>query len=355
MQTGGLVDVKLTATERASDASDPTITPRQYRRGTIQEFNEGGMKVLYPADNAWVLPVLDTIPSKDIKKRVTAVPPPKAHLIDATGSNNNNGGGLIQQVDPSVPAPNTNWDVNDPRNDKPSHHGGGGGGMEGNDLWDPVLNKLYPVKAAGELDDAGRQALRDWVHSRDAGPKAEASLTAAFNEAQHVRDRRGQFVAMGDKVNVKGDDGKNRRGTVTQLTRGGPQITYADNQDPKVEIIPPIESGRILVAPKSSAHLTPPTTPSLGDYRAQGVGRNGQPADNRIAYQVVPAGGDKPAVLLERVGQMYGIGSAKYKQTAKKMAAEKAERDKLSHDYGIGSKQYLAAVKRHMGNPAVGE
>lgn len=54
---------------------------------------------------------------------------------------------------------------------------------------------------------------------------------------------------------MKGDDGKDRRGTVTQLTKMGPQVTYDDGKPNPVEIVPSADSGRITVAPKAAAKL----------------------------------------------------------------------------------------------------
>lgn len=97
---------------------------------------------------------------------------------------------------------------------------------------------------------------------------AASALTAAnWTEWMHPRDGHGQFIEVNAVVNVKGDDGKQRRGTVKKLTRNGPQIEYDDDQS--LEIIAPDELNRVEVAPKAAARI---------DFSANRPTKNAAPA-----------------------------------------------------------------------------
>jgi hypothetical protein len=89
----------------------------------------------------------------------------------------------------------------------------------------------------------------------------------------HPRDRNGRFIEIGGLVNVTGDDGTARRGTVTKITKMGPQVQYAD--DNSFEIIPTDDTNRVTVAPKATARLpvrnaAPDTRPAKPAARSMG-------------------------------------------------------------------------------------
>lgn len=108
---------------------------------------------------------------------------------------------------------------------------------------------------------------------------ALAPLRAAFDDWRHPRDQRGRFIEVGAKVNVSGEHGNTRRGTVDALTEQGLQVTYAD--DGTTEVVDP---ARIEVAPESAAHLdgfdpsafrTASSPTAVGQALQQHIGQRG--------------------------------------------------------------------------------
>lgn len=161
---------------------------------------------------------------------------------------------------------------------------------------------------------------RDWLTSAGvvvASPKAPEPLVAAnpltalkakFQEWMHPRGHGGKFVEKGGSVNVSDPKGgKSRRGTIKDLTRRGPEVTFADTG--KTELIPLADvANRVTPAPKSGARL---------NLNAPSIGRPGVPK--------APAKKTGPRLTPDRGGQKFGNFEAKPGDQVAKLADSRGE------------------------------
>lgn len=186
----------------------------------------------------------------------------------------------------------------------------------------PVMDVMFEqrLRAAGAL-------------SAVSGHGVTRAMLAAFSEAQHPRDHNGKFISVGDSVNVKGDDGTERRGEVTKLTGMGPQVQYSDGQHPPMEIIPTSDSSRITVAPKAQAKLGRPDMSAANKRDAAEAaklpGREGATPESSINVFAMPAADAPMAVKKAHLAAMQkvahdspGLFTAAHKRRIAKLAAE---------------------------------
>lgn len=133
-----------------------------------------------------------------------------------------------------------------------------------------------------------------------------------WSEWKHPRSKNGMFIEVNSPVNVKGSDGKSKRGEVTKLTRKGPEVTYADGTK---ETIPLADSKkRITAGPKSVARLSDNTStrvnnaPGTEDAWINGRGRNAPgtpPAPNGPPSG--PPAAPPTGTRRERIKAQYGV------------------------------------------------
>jgi predicted ABC-type ATPase len=109
---------------------------------------------------------------------------------------------------------------------------------------------------------AARAELRMRAHGLTAG-KVLHDLKSAFQEWMHPRGKDGKFIDKGASVNVdepgsRGDGGKVRRGTITDLTERGPEVKFIDGNK-ETELIPLADvAQRLTAAPPSVARIDAP-------------------------------------------------------------------------------------------------
>lgn len=106
------------------------------------------------------------------------------------------------------------------------------------------------------LTPASMKPSSSWISHTENPMVTGRMLTAAFTEAHHPRDTNGRFISVGDRVNVKGGDGRWQRGTVDDVSDDG-TLVGLDRGD-TVTIAPADTTSRIVVAPDAIGTLNAP-------------------------------------------------------------------------------------------------